>query len=709
MSLTAVKISELPQYGVGGVVLNPNTANIDIVVNVNDNTYRTDLLTLQNLRTLNLTQTIQVNGNDQSRVNNLYAPIFSSDNATITNLTNTAINSVRATITSLTGNVLGTVTGNLSGQARTANALHTTRSFRLSGDIVGETFSTLSNNLAIGTQLQANTVENSNVKPAAGIIGTKIVPEFGSQNITATGSITLDGATSTLPAVVLRNTNNGTGNSVLEFRKQRNSNRPSDTDVLGRIIFRGLDDNINGAQIQAIVNGVPSFGNLSTDLLFSTTNNNSHLERVRITKDGRVGVGTINTSIDAVLQVQGSTINDATPEIRVNGSVGYIDLHNSLTTGSYNPIVTNNDKAIIFSAGAVGTGNFVIAPWSSSIHGIRITDTGRVGINKSAPTSVLDVNGTITGTTLAGSLQHTLTRGSYLTGNSYNNSAATTWAVDATTDATASKIVARDGNGDVFARFLNINHAATDRTTDSVFYSSTDNYIRKNTAIGFRAALNVPTRSGADASGTWPINITGNAGTVTNGVYTAGNQTIAGIKTFSSNVLAPGYQANTGSVTAPSFYFSGDTDTGIYRPDADHIAIVTGGKQRMNIDSSGNMWIYQVTPSNGPGNANNTITTAQLKTGILVFQDNVTANRSWKMPTATDINALGTIAIDTAFEFILINESVNFYTVKLTTNTGVTFFSPAILYEVYGENVGRFLIRKTGATSYVVYCTARGW
>jgi hypothetical protein len=42
-----------------------------------------------------------------------------------------------------------------------------------------------------------------------------------------------------------------------------------------------------------------------------------------------------------------------------------------------------------------------------------------------------------------------------------------------------------------------------------------------------------PTLTGGGASGSWGISVTGNAGTVTNGVYTTGDQTIAGIKTFS--------------------------------------------------------------------------------------------------------------------------------------------------------------------------------
>lgn len=51
-------------------------------------------------------------------------------------------------------------------------------------------------------------------------------------------------------------------------------------------------------------------------------------------------------------------------------------------------------------------------------------------------------------------------------------------------------------------------------------------------AAAVRSTLSVPTRTGGDASGIWPISISGNAATVTNGVYTTGNQSIAGDKTF---------------------------------------------------------------------------------------------------------------------------------------------------------------------------------
>jgi hypothetical protein len=63
-----------------------------------------------------------------------------------------------------------------------------------------------------------------------------------------------------------------------------------------------------------------------------------------------------------------------------------------------------------------------------------------------------------------------------------------------TSAATGTTIMARDSNGDTTVRYLNssyvnMSHAAGTNTTDTVFYSSTDNYIRKNTATGFKTSL----------------------------------------------------------------------------------------------------------------------------------------------------------------------------------------------------------------------------
>lgn len=60
----------------------------------------------------------------------------------------------------------------------------------------------------------------------------------------------------------------------------------------------------------------------------------------------------------------------------------------------------------------------------------------------------------------------------------------------------------------------------------------------------------------------YSINITGNAGTVTNGVYTTGNQTIAGIKTFSSTIVGS-INGNAATVTNGVYTTGNQTIAGI--------------------------------------------------------------------------------------------------------------------------------------------------
>lgn len=76
--------------------------------------------------------------------------------------------------------------------------------------------------------------------------------------------------------------------------------------------------------------------------------------------------------------------------------------------------------------------------------------------------------------------------------------------MNAVTTATANTVVARDTNGDTTVRYLmstylNMSHAQATRNADTIFYSSTDNYLRKNNASGFRTSLDVYSKGEVDA------------------------------------------------------------------------------------------------------------------------------------------------------------------------------------------------------------------
>ena len=125
------------------------------------------------------------------------------------------------------------------------------------------------------------------------------------------------------------------------------------------------------------------------------------------------------------------------------------------------------------------------------------------------------------------------------------------------------------------------------------------------TADGFETTLAVidPT---ADRTLTLPnvtgtFVTTGDTGTVTSTMLLSGtildadvnaSAAIAGTKISpdfgSQTIVTTGvYSAAAGSAAAPSITFTGDTDTGIYSPGANQVAISTNGVQRISIDSTG--------------------------------------------------------------------------------------------------------------------------
>lgn len=63
----------------------------------------------------------------------------------------------------------------------------------------------------------------------------------------------------------------------------------------------------------------------------------------------------------------------------------------------------------------------------------------------------------------------------------------------------------------------------------------------------------------------------------------------SGTGTF--NISGTPNEVPAGTASAPSIYFSGDTNTGIYSPGSDTIAFTEGGVEAMRLDSSGNLLV----------------------------------------------------------------------------------------------------------------------
>ncbi len=102
------------------------------------------------------------------------------------------------------------------------------------------------------------------------------------------------------------------------------------------------------------------------------------------------GTGTLtdrmSLSSAGILSVLGTSSSNAGV---ITGATSFIRLMGQLGATSFNPLVQAADSGIIFHAGSVETGALVIAPWSASSYGLRMSNTG-----------ALTLGGTFTATTL---------------------------------------------------------------------------------------------------------------------------------------------------------------------------------------------------------------------------------------------------------------------------------------------------------------------
>jgi hypothetical protein len=104
---------------------------------------------------------------------------------------------------------------------------------------------------------------------------------------------------------------------------------------------------------------------------------------------GNVGIGT--TSPAHRLEVATAATN-STDGINVTGGASRsVTLRPAMEAGAYSGIVQAGDSGFIFTAGALNTGAFVIAPWADGTPGLRMLASGLVGIGTTSPGAPLTV------------------------------------------------------------------------------------------------------------------------------------------------------------------------------------------------------------------------------------------------------------------------------------------------------------------------------
>ena len=243
----------------------------------------------------------------------------------------------------------------------------------------------------------------------------------------------------------------------------------------------------------------------------------------------------IDGSLDSYLQVVNKNHNDgvsASADFVATNDIGddtihYIDMgiNSSNYTDAAWPILTGNDGYMYINGGNLRIGT------DTATKDIKFFTGGTLVANVRATISDtgLNVVGTTTSTAFSGPLTGNVT------GNASGNA------------GTATKLqTARNINGVLFDGSADITVTAAAGTLTGTTLAS--NVLTSSlTSVGTLGNLTVTNA----ISGS----VTGNAGTVTNGVYTTGNQTIGGTKTFSSTI--------TGSITGNA----GTVTNGVYTTD----------------------------------------------------------------------------------------------------------------------------------------------
>jgi hypothetical protein len=161
-------------------------------------------------------------------------------------------------------------------------------------------------------------IVNADINSAAAIAGTKIAPDFGSQNVVTSGDISVISSSSASLRSFRASTDNG--GPQLQLSKARGTPESrvavSSGDNIGTMLWEAHDGTgfISAAFIRAQVDSTPGTNDMPGRLIFATTADNasSPSERMRITNAGNIGIN--NTSPTEKLDVTGNIKVSGTAE-----------------------------------------------------------------------------------------------------------------------------------------------------------------------------------------------------------------------------------------------------------------------------------------------------------------------------------------------------------------------------------------------------------
>jgi hypothetical protein len=290
------------------------------------------------------------------------------------------------------------------------------------------------------------------------------------------------------------------------------------TEIVGTVTDAQVPDTIT-INTAASANAVSFNGWLTTTsspTFSNLTITNGQTVNGDLTVVGKVITDTLVNRTVAQLTVSGSIFPNATSSQKDLGATGN-RWANLWLSGNAN--VTGSVTAWSFAWNWASITAINPANISGGTAGISISGNAATATNATTATTASAVPWTwITGkpTTVAGYGITDMWSQSVNYASSAGNSTTVWWlAVHAGRNNEVNKIVRTDASWYIQAWWINTPSWDNGTTALTKIYASSDDYIRYYTPANFRQVLDVPTRTGWNASGTWWINISGNSENVT--------------------------------------------------------------------------------------------------------------------------------------------------------------------------------------------------
>jgi len=264
---------------------------------------------------------------------------------------------------------------------------------------------TIDSGVVTSAKIADGTIVNADVNASAAIAGTKISPDFGSQNVTTTGTVTgasLSPTSSTVPSngIYLPAANSvaiSTGGTGRLFVDSSGRIKVGASAAVGALNVRAATNgNLHVVDISTMTGsgtGVGldvqnDIGNIN-DLAIrgnNTTFRNASGEAMRITSAGRVGIGTSSPGTNLDIVVSSGTATQKLGSSSVSGG-SYLNLHGASTVKTWFVGANYNFAGVLEFTQSTTNGGTT----PSSTPAMVLSAAGSLGIGTTSPSSQLSV------------------------------------------------------------------------------------------------------------------------------------------------------------------------------------------------------------------------------------------------------------------------------------------------------------------------------